>query len=60
MVLILISLQSALYEAAYVTKQNNLSLEQVTKLIQANTKRHVFDVDTIKCFKFEYRYYEAY
>ncbi|ABI83563.1 potassium-transporting ATPase subunit C [Francisella tularensis] len=42
-----ITLQSALYQAAYVAKQNNFSLEQVTKLIQANTKRHVFNVDTV-------------
>ncbi|MDE4971981.1 potassium-transporting ATPase subunit C, partial [Francisella tularensis] len=41
-----ITLQAALYQAAYVAKQNNFSLDQVTKLIQANTKRHVFNVDT--------------
>ncbi|MDE4955392.1 potassium-transporting ATPase subunit C, partial [Francisella tularensis] len=42
-----ITLQSSLYQAAYVAKQNNFSLEQVTKLIKANTKRHVFNVDTV-------------
>ncbi|MDE4961417.1 potassium-transporting ATPase subunit C, partial [Francisella tularensis] len=40
-----ITLQSALYQAEYVAKQNNFSLDQLTKLIQANTKRHVFNVD---------------
>ncbi|MBK2105770.1 potassium-transporting ATPase subunit C [Francisella philomiragia] len=42
-----ISLQAALYQSAYIAQKNNLSIDQVNKLIQENTKEHLFNIATV-------------
>ncbi|WP_150465731.1 potassium-transporting ATPase subunit C [Francisella sp. SYW-2] len=42
-----ISLQAALYQSAYIAQKNNLSIDQVNKLIKENTEEHLFNVATV-------------